>query len=105
MLYTCVSVWLDLLILLLPAAWFSDSEIRRCVLESLDSRFDQHLAQAENLASLFIALNDEKYDIRCIAMIMIGRLSVKNPAYVMPSLRKVLIQVELPNVIKKRLGF
>lgn len=70
-----------------------DAEIRRCVLESLDSRFDQHLAQAENLASLFIALNDERYDIRGIAMVMIGRLSLKNPAYVMPSLRKVLIQV------------
>lgn len=63
------------------------------MLESLDHRFDQHLAQAENLASLFIALNDEVFEIRGIAMVMIGRLSTKNPAYVMPSLRKVLIQV------------
>ena len=57
------------------------------------AQFDPHLAQAENLASLFIALNDERFEIRAIAMVMIGKLSKKNPAYVMPSLRKVLIQV------------
>lgn len=38
---------------------FSDSDIRFCVLSSLDERFDAHLAQAENLSALFVALNDE----------------------------------------------
>mgnify|MGYP001796463448 CR=1 FL=1 len=76
-----------------------DPDIRHCVLKSLDYRFDQHLAQAENLASLFIALNDEMFEIRSIAMMMIGRLSQKNPAYVMPSLRKILIHVKLTNCV------
>ena len=38
---------------------YSDSDIRFCVLSSLDERFDAHLAQAENLSALFVALNDE----------------------------------------------
>ena len=63
------------------------------MLGSLDERFDDHLAQAENLSALFVALNDEVYEIRELAICMIGRLSSKNPAYVMPSLRKTLIQV------------
>lgn len=60
---------------------------------SLDEKFDPHLAQAENLNALFIALNDEMFEIRELALCTIGRLSAVNPAYVMPSLRKVLIQV------------
>ena len=78
-LYLCVSL--------------SDPDIRYCVLLSLDERFDPHLAQAENLAALFIAINDEIFEIRELAICTIGRLSSMNPAYVMPSLRKVLIQV------------
>lgn len=35
-----------------------DEEVRECVLLSLDEKFDTHLAQAENLTSLFIALYD-----------------------------------------------
>ena len=70
-----------------------DPDIRYCVLMSLDERFDPHLAQAENLAALFVALNDEIFEIRELAICTIGRLSSKNPAYVMPSLRKTLIQV------------
>lgn len=71
----------------------ADPEIRYCVLQSLDERFDGHLAQAENLSALFVALNDEQFEIRELAMCIIGRLSNLNPAYVMPSLRKTLIQV------------
>eukprot|EP00158_Paraphelidium_tribonemae_P009901 Partr_v1_DN28994_c0_g1_i3_m24719 putative Phosphatidylinositol 3-kinase len=70
-----------------------DPEIRKSVLESLDSRFDQHLAQPENIRSLFIALNDEVFEIREIAITIIGRLTVHNPAFVLPSLRKTLIQL------------
>jgi len=36
-----------------------DQSIREAVLSSLDERFDPFLAQAENIRSLFIALNDE----------------------------------------------
>ncbi|XP_064642053.1 serine/threonine-protein kinase mTOR-like isoform X1 [Lineus longissimus] len=77
----------------------SDPDIRTCVLISLDERFDPHLAQAENLSALFVAMNDEVFEIRELAMCTIGRLSNMNPAYVMPSLRKTLIQIltELEN--------
>lgn len=70
-----------------------DHMIRQIVLSSLDERFDRHLAQAENVRSLFIALNDEVFEIRQITISIIGRLTFHNPAYVMPSLRKTLIQL------------
>ena len=70
-----------------------DPDIRYCVLASLDERFDAHLAQAENLQALFVALNDEEFTIRELALGSIGRLSSYNPAYILPSLRKTLIQV------------
>ncbi|TIB14647.1 hypothetical protein E3P89_00930 [Wallemia ichthyophaga] len=68
-------------------------DIRLSVLQSLDEKFDRHLAQAENVRSLFIALNDEVFAVREVAIKIIGRLSCHNPAYVMPSLRKALIQL------------
>ncbi|KAK5740672.1 phosphatidylinositol kinase-related protein kinase tor1 [Elasticomyces elasticus] len=68
-------------------------DIRQTVLVSLDARFDRHLAKAENVRTLFLALNDEKFAIREAAMGIIGRLTNVNPAYVFPSLRKVLIQL------------
>ena len=70
-----------------------DATIRKTVLESLHERFDKHLAQAENVRSLFIALNDEVFENRLIAVRLIGRLAQHNPAYVMSSLRKTLIQL------------
>ena len=36
----------------------SDDEIRECVFLSLDERFDPHLAQAESLTTLFVAMHD-----------------------------------------------
>lgn len=71
----------------------SEADIRRTVLSSLDARFDRHLAKAENVRTLFLALNDEIFGIREAAMTIIGRLTAVNPAYVFPSLRKVLIQL------------
>ncbi|KAJ1552279.1 phosphatidylinositol kinase- protein kinase tor1, partial [Nowakowskiella sp. JEL0078] len=73
----------------------TDSEpiIRKEVLSSLDEHFDPHLAQAENVRVLFMALNDEVFAIRELAIAIIGRLSIPNPAFVMPSLRKTLIQL------------
>ena len=73
----------------------SDPEptIRRTVLAALDERFDRHLAKAENIRVLFFALNDEVFAIREVAISIIGRLARYNPAYVIPSLRKTLIQM------------
>ncbi|XP_065891468.1 serine/threonine-protein kinase mTOR-like isoform X2 [Dysidea avara] len=70
-----------------------DEEVRLCVLMSLDEKYDAHLAQAENLTTLFVAMHDEAFRIREVAMCIIGRLSNLNPAFVMPSLRKSLIQI------------
>lgn len=70
----------------------TDCDVRYWVLASLDEIFDSYLAQIENLSSLFIAMNDEVLEIREIAICTIGRLSTVNPAYVIPSLRKTLIQ-------------
>ncbi|TID24911.1 60S ribosomal protein [Venturia nashicola] len=70
-----------------------EPDIRRTVLLSLDARFDRHLGKAENVRTLFLALNDEVFTIREAAMTIIGRLTNINPAYVFPSLRKVLIQL------------
>ncbi|KAG9248794.1 armadillo-type protein [Calycina marina] len=70
-----------------------EPDIRRTVLAALDERFDRHLAKAENIRTLFFALNDEIYEIREVAISIIGRLTHVNPAYVIPSLRKQLIQM------------
>jgi len=70
----------------------TDPDVRLWVLASLDDSFDVQLAQAENLSALFIAMNDEMFEIRELAVRTVGRLSTLNPAYVMPSLRKTLVQ-------------
>ncbi|XP_040182261.1 serine/threonine-protein kinase mTOR isoform X3 [Rana temporaria] len=91
---TAVQVVADVLSkLLVVGITDPDPDIRYCVLASLDERFDTHLAQAENLQALFVALNDEVFEIRELAICTIGRLSSMNPAFVMPFLRKMLIQI------------
>ena len=70
-----------------------EPSIRRTVLAALDERFDRHLSKAENIRTLFFALNDEYFPIREVAVEIIGRLARHNPAYVIPSLRKTLIQM------------
>ncbi|KAJ7066574.1 phosphatidylinositol 3-kinase [Mycena amicta] len=74
-----------------------DPSIRHTLLSSLlaspPEAFDKHLSQAENVRSLFIALNDEVFENRVVAAGLIGRMARYNPAYVMPSLRKTLIQL------------
>src|SRR5947207_2701217 len=71
----------------------ADPTIRLLVLSALDERFDRHLAQSRNIRTLFIALNDEVFQIREVAISIIGRLTTHNPGHVMPSLRKTLIQL------------
>ncbi|CAK7565397.1 MAG: phosphatidylinositol kinase-related protein kinase tor1 [Sporothrix epigloea] len=67
--------------------------IRFTVLNALDDRFDRHLGKADNIRTIFYALNDEYFPIREIAVRLIGRLTRENPAYIVPSLRKTLIQM------------
>jgi FKBP12-rapamycin complex-associated protein len=80
-------------LLLIRSYFCAEPKIRHTVLSKLHERFDKHLAQAENVRSLFIALNDEHFENRKVAVDLIGRLALHNPAYVMPSLRKALIQL------------
>ncbi|XP_058826350.1 serine/threonine-protein kinase Tor [Topomyia yanbarensis] len=70
-----------------------DPNVRLRVLKSLDDSFDSQLAQPWFLSSLLITMNDEVFEIRELAIIIIGRLSAINPAYVMPSLRKTMVQI------------
>ncbi|VEL22213.1 unnamed protein product [Protopolystoma xenopodis] len=69
-----------------------DADVRLCVFESLDRRFDHHLAQANHLTSLFTGLADEVFEIRLRVMQCLGRLAEINPACVQPNLRKILLQ-------------
>ena len=46
-----------------------------------------------SLRSLFVALNDEDVKVRALAIEVSGRLSTINPAYVMPQLRRHLMQL------------
>jgi FKBP12-rapamycin complex-associated protein len=70
-----------------------DSSIRSIVLSSLDARFDEHLAQSDNVRAIFIALNDEVFSIRELSMDLIGRLAIYRPSMLMPSIRKILLQL------------
>ncbi|KAL2265936.1 hypothetical protein VTJ83DRAFT_5288 [Remersonia thermophila] len=70
-----------------------EPKIRQTVLAALDERFDQHLAKAENIRTLFFALHDEQFAVREVAVSIIGRLARHNPAYVIPQLRKTIIQM------------
>lgn len=83
-------------------------EIRLEGLTCLDEagNFDPQLSQADNVKLLFIALNDEVFAIRKVAVKILGRLSSINPAYIIPTLRKTLIQLlsrlEFANTRRKK---
>ena len=55
-----------------------DEEVRLCVLTLLDEKYDAHLAQAENLTTLFVAMHDEvcKCMYSTVAIISSAKFSV-----------------------------
>ena len=55
--------------------------------------FDKLLSQADMLQASFNALNDEAFSVREIAIRVVGRLASLNPAYVLPALRRLLLQL------------
>ncbi|XP_074572810.1 serine/threonine-protein kinase TOR [Curcuma longa] len=81
--------------LLTAAVADADVSVRKSVFSSLheDVSFDVYLCQADSLSSIFVALNDEDFDVRELVISLAGRLSEKNPAYVVPALRRRLIQL------------
>nr|XP_027112687.1 serine/threonine-protein kinase TOR [Coffea arabica] len=81
--------------LLIAAVADADVSVRHSIFVSLHGNrgFDEFLAQADSLTAIFSALNDEDFDVRELAISLAGRLSEKNPAYVLPALRRHLIQL------------
>ncbi|XP_034226738.1 serine/threonine-protein kinase TOR isoform X3 [Prunus dulcis] len=81
--------------LLIEAVADADVIVRHSIFSSLHGNrgFDDFLAQADSLSAIFAALNDEDFDVREFAISVAGRLSEKNPAYVLPALRRHLIQL------------
>ncbi|KAF5177476.1 Serine/threonine-protein kinase TOR [Thalictrum thalictroides] len=81
--------------LLIAAVADADVTVRLSIFSSLHGNggFDDFLAQADSLSAVFVALNDEDFDVREFAISLAGRLSERNPAYVLPALRRHLIQL------------
>ncbi|XP_026390069.1 serine/threonine-protein kinase TOR-like [Papaver somniferum] len=81
--------------LLIAAVADADVNVRLSVFSSLHGNggFGEFLAQADSLSAVFVALNDEDFVVREYAISLAGRLSEKNPAYVLPALRRHLIQL------------
>ncbi|KAM7263834.1 hypothetical protein ACFE04_001517 [Oxalis oulophora] len=81
--------------LLIAAVADADVTVRHSIFTSMHGNrgFDDFLAQADSLNAIFAALNDEDFDVREYAISVAGRLSEKNPAYVLPALRRHLIQL------------
>ena len=71
----------------------TDPDIRRTVLQALDTRFDKHIANPKNIRAVFLAVNDSDFEVRQAAIVIIGRLTGINPAHVFPSLRKLLVNL------------
>eukprot|EP01012_Entosiphon_sulcatum_P054443 TRINITY_DN7521_c0_g1_i1.p1 TRINITY_DN7521_c0_g1~~TRINITY_DN7521_c0_g1_i1.p1 ORF type:complete len:2724 (+),score=384.89 TRINITY_DN7521_c0_g1_i1:801-8174(+) len=79
--------------LLAVAVSDSDSDIRHAVLLSLDCRFDAYLATPQCLRLLFISLNDEVFANRELSIDTIGRLTKRNPSFILNHFRSVLLQL------------
>lgn len=69
------------------------SEIRLETLKKLNSTFDSQLAQPDNARLLITSLKDEVFNIQKEGMNLLGRLSLLNPAYIVPLLRKTLLEL------------
>ncbi|KAJ2549728.1 phosphatidylinositol kinase- protein kinase tor1, partial [Coemansia sp. RSA 1933] len=72
-----------------------DSEVRLAAAKMLKKGtcFDFHMGKAQNIQSLFLLLNDEVFEVRLTILEVIGRLANMNPAHVMPSLRRMVVQL------------
>lgn len=73
-----------------------DGGVRLWVWRSLveaESWLGGHMAQAEMLQLVDMGLQDELFIVRQTVVKLLGKLGALNPAYVMPTLRRLLIQV------------
>lgn len=69
------------------------SDIRLETLKKMNSAFDSQLAQPDNARLLMTSLKDEFFNIQKEGMNLLGRLSLMNPAYIVPLLRKSLLEL------------
>ncbi|CAF4010123.1 unnamed protein product, partial [Didymodactylos carnosus] len=70
-----------------------DPDVRYNVFLTLQDDFKQFLAKSDSLELLFFSIHDECHEIRELSLSLIGRLSNINPAYVLPPLRHLLLQL------------
>jgi FKBP12-rapamycin complex-associated protein len=70
--------------------------VRLCVYECIieaGAAFETHIAQADMLPLIFDSLTDEHYAIREATVCLLARIGHLNPAYIMPAMRKLVVQV------------
>ena len=67
--------------------------VRLTVLQSLESEFDVFLKRTDNVNTLLFMLSDGVLEVKVTCIKILGRLSVLNPAAVLPSMRLVLLQL------------
>ncbi|KAJ2746135.1 phosphatidylinositol kinase- protein kinase tor1 [Coemansia sp. BCRC 34301] len=79
-----------------------DAEVRLMAVQMLErssssnpntNNFDFHVGKAQNIQALFLLTNDEVFEVRRTVLSVIGRLTGMNPAHVMPSLRRMVVQL------------
>ncbi|KAJ1732407.1 phosphatidylinositol kinase- protein kinase tor1, partial [Coemansia biformis] len=73
-----------------------DRDVRLMAAHMLEEAFvlDFHLCRAQNIQDLFLLMSDEVFEVRRTVLTVIGRLVKVNAAYVMPSLRRLIIQLQ-----------
>jgi FKBP12-rapamycin complex-associated protein len=81
--------------LLICAITDYEADVRYHVLNSLaaDPKLTMFVALPENLNILFMCVRDERAEIRELSASTISRLSASNSAYVLPFIRKCLMQL------------
>lgn len=81
--------------LLICAITDYEPDVRYHVLNSLDNdhKFNMFVSLPENLNILFMCVRDERAEIRELSASMISRLSASNSAYILPFIRKILMQL------------
>ncbi|KAJ2716327.1 phosphatidylinositol kinase- protein kinase tor1 [Coemansia spiralis] len=77
------------------AVVYVDRDVRLMVVQMLDkaTALDFHMGKAQNIQDLFLLMNDEVFEVRLTVLAVIGRLANMNPAHVMPSLRRMVVQL------------
>ena len=65
--------------------------VLRCF-QNADTMFLSHLAQPEMLELVYMSLHDENLEIQKQTVALLGKLAELNPAYVLPRMRKALLE-------------